>query len=88
MRTGLIVAAAALGALVAGAAGAQEMTAEAVFEFVDADGDDALSFAEISGANSNVTQEVFAEYDADGSGGLSIDEFRNLFANGPRPPGL
>jgi Ca2+-binding EF-hand superfamily protein len=87
MKTGLILAA-ALGALVAGAAGAQEMTAEAVFEFVDADGNDSLSFAEISGANSNVTQEIFAEYDADSDGGLSLDEFRNLFANGPRPPGL
>jgi Ca2+-binding EF-hand superfamily protein len=87
MKTGLILAA-ALGALVAGAAGAQEMTAEAVFEFVDTDGNDSLSFAEISGANSNVTQEVFAEYDADSDGGLSLDEFRNLFANGPRPPGL
>lgn len=86
MRAGLI--AAALAALTASAAGAQEMTPEAVFEFVDADSSGSLSFAEINGANSNVTEQVFAQFDADGNGALSLDEFRNLFANGPRPPGL
>lgn len=83
-----LVLAVSLLALAGGAALAQDITPESVFGFVDSDMNGALSFAEISGANPNVTQAVFAQYDADGSGGLSLDEFRNLFANGPRPPGL
>ena len=89
MQTRLILAAAgAAGLLAAGAAGAQEMSAEAVFTFVDSDSNGSLSFAEINAANSNVTQEVFAQFDADADGALSLEEFRDLFANGPRPPGL
>lgn len=87
MKRSLILAA-SLPALAGGAVLAQDIPPESVFAFVDANGDGSLAFAEINAANPNVTEAVFAQYDADGSGGLSLDEFRNLFANGPRPPGL
>lgn len=76
------------GMALAGAAAAQDLTADSVFGFVDADGDGALSFEEINMANPNVTPEVFARFDADGNGALSLVEFRDLFENGPPPPGF
>ncbi|GEM_PF-6591311 len=87
MKRTMIIGA-ALGALAAGAAAAQDTTPEAVFGFVDANSDGVLSFEEINEANASVTQEVFAEFDADGNGSLSMEEFANLFTNGPPPPGM
>lgn len=85
----LIIGTALAGMLAgAGLAQAPQMTPEAVFGFVDSDGDGSLTFAEINEANANVTEEVFAEFDDNGDGVLSQAEFADLFENGPQPPGL